>query len=213
MKAEPKALLIASESIHEAVRGLWCLDGDLLLLTQRHLLFATNNSFDAVAQPLDYDVFPLYVCRPFELSDTMADPLSIAAGVIGILTAAAQVSHLLIDFTKNSKDAPQTAKTVLTEVNEISGTLSQLEPFLLGEDTPYPSRAELLQIDQIITVLSGCVLTFTELEKMMDTLKTDDMGIRDCVRWARKEKSIGGLVQRLQNHKVSLSLVLHIVNR
>ncbi|KAL8847466.1 MAG: hypothetical protein Q9221_007492 [Calogaya cf. arnoldii] len=142
----------------------------------------------------------------------MADPLSIAAGVIGILTAAAQVSSLLIDFTKNSKDAPQTARTVLTEVNEISGTLSHLQSFLLGNETLDRSRTQLLQVDQVITVVSGCVLTFSELEKLFDTLKTDDMGIRDCVRWAKKEKTIGGLVQRLQNHKASLSLVLHILN-
>lgn len=142
----------------------------------------------------------------------MADPLSIAAGVIGILTAAAQVSHLLIDFTKNSKDTPQTARTVLTEVNEISGTLSYLQSFLLGNETLDRSRTQLLQVDQVVTVVSGCVLTFSELEKLLDTLKTDDMGIRDCVRWVKKEKTIGSLVQRLQNHKASLSLVLHILN-
>lgn len=61
----------------------------------------------------------------------MADPLSIAAGVIGILTAA---SHILIDFTKNSKDAPQTARMVLTEVNKISLTLSHLQSFLPGNE-------------------------------------------------------------------------------
>ncbi|KAI4262147.1 MAG: hypothetical protein L6R42_002671 [Xanthoria sp. 1 TBL-2021] len=142
----------------------------------------------------------------------MADPLSIAAGVIGILTAAAQVSHLLINFTRNSKDAPQTAQIVLTEVNEISGTLSHLQSFLLGNETLDRSRTQLLQVDQVVTVVSGCVLTFSELEKLLDSLKTDNMGIRDCVRWARKEKLITGLVQRLQNHKASLSLVLHILN-
>ncbi|KAL8856197.1 MAG: hypothetical protein Q9178_007162 [Gyalolechia marmorata] len=142
----------------------------------------------------------------------MADPLSIAAGVIGILTAAAQISHLLFDSTRNSKDAPQTAQIVLTEVNEISGTLSHLQSFLLGNETLDQSRTKLLQVDQVVTVVSGCVLTFSKLEKLLDSLKTDDIGIRDCVRWARKEKSISGLVQRLQNHKASLSLVLHILN-
>ncbi|KAL8728644.1 MAG: hypothetical protein Q9166_005259 [cf. Caloplaca sp. 2 TL-2023] len=142
----------------------------------------------------------------------MADPLSITAGVIGILTAAGQVSSLLIEFTKNSKEAPQTARTVLTEVNEISGTLSHLQSFLLGNESLDRSRAQLLQVDQVVTVISGCVLTFSELEKLLDSLKTDEMGIRDCIRWARKEKTIDSLVQRLQNHKSSLSLVLHILN-
>ncbi|KAL8672932.1 MAG: hypothetical protein Q9168_002638 [Polycauliona sp. 1 TL-2023] len=142
----------------------------------------------------------------------MADPLSIAAGVIGILTAAAQVSHLLIDFTKNSKNAPQTARTVLTEVNEISGTLTHLQSFLLGSKAVDSSRTRLLLVDHVVTVVSGCLLTFSELESLMDTLKTEDMEIRDCVRWAKNEKSICSLVLRLQNHKASLSLVLLILN-
>ncbi|KAL9034764.1 MAG: hypothetical protein Q9180_005226 [Flavoplaca navasiana] len=142
----------------------------------------------------------------------MADPLSIAAGVIGILTAAAQISSLLIDFSKNSRDAPQTARIILAEVNGISGTLTHLRSFLLGKETSELSRTQLLQVDHVVAVVSGCVLTFSELEKLLDSLKTDNMGIRDCVRWAKKEKAIAGLVQRLQNEKASLSLIMHVLN-
>ncbi|KAL8993870.1 MAG: hypothetical protein Q9169_006025 [Polycauliona sp. 2 TL-2023] len=142
----------------------------------------------------------------------MADPLSMAAGVIGILTAAAQVSQLLIHFTKNSKDAPHTARTVLTEVNEIRCTLLHLQSFLLGNETAEQSRTQLLQVDHVVTVVSGCVLTFSELENLLDTLETEDMGMRACIRWANKEKIIDSLIKRLQNHKGSLSLILQVVN-
>ncbi|KAL9032286.1 MAG: hypothetical protein Q9180_006592 [Flavoplaca navasiana] len=127
----------------------------------------------------------------------MADPLSISAGVIGILTAAAQISTLLINFTRTSKDAPQIAHAVLMEVDDISSTLSHLQSFLL---------------DQVVTIMSGCVLTFSELERLLDGLKAEGMGILDRARWARKEKAISNLVQRLQNHKASLSLVLQVMN-
>ncbi|KAI4189159.1 MAG: hypothetical protein L6R41_001658 [Letrouitia leprolyta] len=142
----------------------------------------------------------------------MADPLSIAAGTIGILTAATNVSSFLISFIKKSKNAPQSAKVVLTEVNDISGTLSLLQAFLLGKEHPDLKRTQLLQVNQIVTVMSGCVLTFSELEESLNGLKTDDMGFLDCAHWAKSEKVIETLIQRLQNHKASLSLVLNVLN-
>ena len=53
-----------------------------------------------------------------------------------------------------------------------------------------------MHVEQVITVVGGCVLTFFELEKLLDTLKTNDIGIRDRVclgkegendRWPRVE--------------------------
>ena len=142
----------------------------------------------------------------------MSDPLTIVAGVVGILTAAAQISTLLINFTKASKNAPSRARHIIAEVNDISGTLSHLQSFLLGNEYSDTSRTSLLKADHIVTILSGCVMTFSELEKLLDALETKDMRILDSMKWARKEKDITALIQRLQNHKTSLSLMLDILN-
>ena len=142
----------------------------------------------------------------------MSDPLSIAAGVVGIVTAAAQISSLLIKFTLSTIAAPQQAKIVLSEVSDISVILSQLQQFLLGLNLPDRSRTSLLKVEKVVTVVSGCVLTFSELEKLLDELKIDNLDILDRLKWARKESALAGLIQRLQNHKTSLSLVLDILN-
>ena len=142
----------------------------------------------------------------------MSDPLSIAAGVVGIITAAAQISSLLISFAKASKDAPQQARIVATEVNETSGILSHLQSFLLGEEFSDRSRTSLLKVDQVVIIVSGCVLTFSELEKLLDELKVADLAVLDRMKWGRKETDIAELIQRLQNHKASLSLMLNILN-
>ena len=142
----------------------------------------------------------------------MSDPLSIAAGVIGVLTAAAQISNLLIRFTKASGNARDEARRILTEVNDISGTLSHLQSFLLGYEYSDRARTSLLKVDHIVTIVSGCVMTFSELEKVLDTLETKDMRVLDNIKWARKENDIMVIVQRLQNHKASLSLMLDILN-
>lgn len=142
----------------------------------------------------------------------MSDPLSVAAGVTGVVTAAAQISSLLIKFTKSTIGAPLQVKVVLAEVSDIGGILSHLQSFLLGLDAADRSRTALLKVEKVVTIVSGCVLTFSELEKLLDQLKTEDLGLLDSLKWARKESAIVGLVQRLQNHKASLSLVLDILN-
>ena len=142
----------------------------------------------------------------------MPEPLSIAAGVVGILTAAAQISSLLINFTKATKHAPARARHVITEVNDISRTLSHLQSFLFGIEYTDTSRTSLLKADHIVTIISGCVMTFSELEKLLDALETKDMRILDSMKWARKEKDITALIRELQNHKASLSLMLNILN-
>ena len=145
----------------------------------------------------------------------MSDPLSVAAGVAGVVTAAAQISSLLIKFTKSTIAAPQQAKVVLMEVSDIGEILSHLQSFLLGLDLPDRSRASLLKVEMLVTIVSGCVLTFSELEKLLDELKTDNtdnFDVLDRLKWARKESALAGLIQRLQNHKTSLSLVFDILN-
>ena len=142
----------------------------------------------------------------------MADPLSIATGVIGVVTAASQITNLLIKFTEANKNAPAHAQHIITEVNDIRSIISQLQSYIDAREATDSSRTSLLKIDQLVAILSGCVLTFSELEKLLDQMKVEDMAILDRVKWVRKETEILRLVQRLQNHKVSLSLMLNIMN-
>ena len=142
----------------------------------------------------------------------MSDPLFVAAGVIGIMTAAAQISSLLINFTTQSKDAPRQAAIVLTEVTETRSILFHLQSFLLGTEPADQSRTSILQVDHVVAIVTGCVATFSELEEMLDSLKTKGMDILDRIKWARKQSAIMAIVMRLQTHKASLSLMLNIFN-
>ena len=142
----------------------------------------------------------------------MSDPLSVAAGVIGIVTAAAQISSLLVKFTAKVKNAPQQASVLLTEVSDTSRLLAQLQPFLLGFETPDQSRTCLLQVESVTTVLTGCVATFSELQEVLDNLELEDMLLSDRLKWSRKKSTIGALLTRLQTHKASLSLMLNVLN-
>ena len=142
----------------------------------------------------------------------MSDPLSVAAGVVGVITAAAQISKLLIEFSAKTKDAPTQARRVLTEVNGMSMIMNQLQSFLLGLETPDQSRTCLIQAESLLSILTGCVATFSDLQKLLDQLKIENLQLLDRFKWARKESAIKALTIRLQTHKHSLSLILEILN-
>ncbi|KAL8685823.1 MAG: hypothetical protein Q9218_007522, partial [Villophora microphyllina] len=142
----------------------------------------------------------------------MGDPLSVAAGVIGVLTAAVQVSWLLNSFIRRAKGAPRQAKAVLTEVEHVHSAIVHLHPFLLGLESPDASRTCLLQVDSVLAILTGCVATFSELEEVIDQLKAKELGFLDRTKWISKESIIASLISRLQAHKLSLSLMLNILN-
>ena len=142
------------------------------------------------------------------------DPLSISAAVVGLLTAAAQVSAILITATRNVRNAPKHAQIILTEVNEITIILHQVQSFLNGATAVNRSGASLILVEQVIVVLAGCVMTFSELETVLNSLKTEgSLDTIDRMKWVRKDSTITAIIQRLQNHKISMNLMLTILAR
>lgn len=102
----------------------------------------------------------------------VADPLSIVTGVVGI--------------TKDAKDAPRQARVILTELNDMTGILSHLQSFFLGNEFYDRSRTSLLKVVQVVMIVSSCVVTVSELEKLADDLKVEEKHILDCMKWAKE---------------------------
>ena len=141
------------------------------------------------------------------------DPLSISASVVGLCVAAVQVSHLLRNFVDNAKQAPSTARHALTEITGIYVCLNQLDVFLAGKQKAARSRRSLIMVEQVIIALTDCVSIFSELEQLLETLKTGNgpMKTIDRMKWSLKEKSLSKLLTRLHGSKTSLNLMLTIL--
>ncbi|KAI4214260.1 MAG: hypothetical protein LQ351_003345 [Letrouitia transgressa] len=141
------------------------------------------------------------------------DPLSISASIAGLCIAAAQVSYLLRDFIGNAKQAPSTARHTLMEVTGISICLTQLDSYLSGRQEAARSRRMMIMVEQVIIILTNCVSIFSELEQVLEALKTDGVVRRviDRVKWSLKERTLSDLLSRLQASKTSLSLMLNIL--
>lgn len=138
----------------------------------------------------------------------MADPLSIAASIIGILTAAAQVSSLLLQF----RDAPASVRAISTEVEHIRVVFRALQRFLDRARTVTRYRAALIQVEDVTVILTQTVLVFSELETLVTTLSTSQRSeLLRRLTWSRQEAGLNRLVDQLQRHKISLTLLLQII--
>lgn len=98
----------------------------------------TNDSLEP--QLLDSSLPPYFelvavAVNPWKslLDSTMADPLSIAASIAGLLMAAAKITTVLTDLNSKSKAAPKDIEHVRSSVETIRGVLLQLQLLLLAE--------------------------------------------------------------------------------
>lgn len=137
------------------------------------------------------------------------DPISAAASVIGLLGAAAKVSEVLFKFIGNVKTAPKLAQNVLMEFSDVNACLNQLQRYLQGALSTSTSQEQLLMVEQLVVTLSNCVMIFSELEEIVDYLKpAEPMQHWRLAQWLLKEKAISALMVRMQQSKLSLSLML-----
>lgn len=142
----------------------------------------------------------------------MADPLSIAASVVGLITAAAQITQILSTVISQAKNAPKSCTQIVREVNDISSVLSQLQRFINGTSRASSSRTSLILLEQIVATLGSCVITFSELDVFVESLSSDArMGVLERLRWVSKADDVKDTLARLQNHKSSLTLMLTIL--
>lgn len=142
------------------------------------------------------------------------DPLSLTAAVVGLVNGAGKITATLYELTNNIKDAPSLAHHVMGEVHSINSIICSLQAFLWGESRASKSREAMILIEHLVTTLTGCVCTFSELEMEINDLKSGDgMNTLDRLKWIHRKDTIDQLFQRLQNHKSSLSLMLTILGR
>ncbi|KAF5558561.1 nicotinamide mononucleotide permease [Fusarium mexicanum] len=151
-------------------------------------------------------VFLFYIRRENKLRD------EVSASVVGLLGAGAKITSCLWTFATNARDAPQLARHLVFEVADITAALGSLQAYVCGQAQAPGERGALILLEHVLTTLTGCVTTFSDLQSLMDQLNlSPDMGTIDKMKWARQESNIAGIVQRLQNHKSSLTLMLTVL--
>jgi hypothetical protein len=139
------------------------------------------------------------------------DPLSVSASVVGLLAAGVAATNALSKFIRDGRDAPKVIQHLLQEITDTTAALNSLQAYL-NRRLRTPKRCEaLILLEHVLTTLTGCVTTYSDLQLLVDELDLETHGIFDKLTWSRKESQISVLLLRLQNNKSSLSLMLNIL--
>jgi len=146
----------------------------------------------------------------------MADPLSVAASVAGLLTAAKEVSFVIDKITKSRKSGPKEMSAIKSTVDTLRSVLLQLQLLLLSRASINQERASLILVNEIVVTLTACVMTFSDLDGCMKGLEKgleadQKLGLLDSVRWASKDTELKAYLRHLEAHKSSLALMMSIL--
>jgi hypothetical protein len=158
--------------------------------------------------------FPLRFTSFFAVCPTDMDPLSITASIVGILAATAKVSESLHSTISTVKDAPLVLGVLNREVREFRVTLSMLQTLLVDLSSAPPQRTALVHIDHLIATFTECALTVSELEVAVApyaALQAQKIPLPTRLKWIRAETDCMKLVERMQRHKATVSLMLNIL--
>jgi hypothetical protein len=89
-----------------------------------------------------------------------------------------------------------------------------LQSFVGRAKTVTRYRAALIQIEDCIVILTQTFVVFSELETLLPPLLDNSGwfgGIRRRINWSRQGRGVNRLVNQLQRHKTSLSLLLQVI--
>lgn len=151
-------------------------------------------------------------CIPFHSQETMLEPITIITAVVGIVAASTKLIPILATLA-NFQDAPKHAQDILLQVAGIQSIAKQLQAFIERRVDAPQVRQYLINVEHIQVILVECVITYSELEPIMDSLGiTPARGFWNRIKWKYKENDISRILDRLHDHRLSLSLMLTILN-
>jgi hypothetical protein len=172
----------------------------------------------------------------------MVDPVSLAAGIAGVVSGTVKIGTSLHELRVSYKNAPASFKHLCDEYNIVSELLIAFrdvsedlveESAASGDtpqasgDTPQASKRNFpISPEFVLYTVQAAGATLSDLEKKVnsfvsesneETVSNDNSGsridIRKRLKYIWNESEIKIFVDQLQAHKSSLSLALNIVSR
>jgi len=128
----------------------------------------------------------------------MADPLSIAASVVGLVATAGKICAALTGLVSTVVDAPQSARDILVAVSEMRPVLEMVQELVDSISALPSNRKMLVRLDHVAITFSNCILTLSEIESLVP-LNPDD-GVLRRLKWSRlrNEQKVSRLLPRLE---------------
>jgi len=152
----------------------------------------------------------------------MSDPLSVVASIAGLVAVSAKIISLLKDLYDSAKGAPESISRVRAEMQDLNVIFCEVQLFIMGQSRmPEGNRLSMISIHHLVATLSGCVLVCSGLDKYVSrvagivdpSVPASKAGlVSERVKWAAwKEAEVIDIIEDLQRHKLSLNLMLSII--
>jgi len=144
----------------------------------------------------------------------MADPFSIATGVLGLVGTAATVVKFLDTVKSTVQDVPRNIAWTLAEINDVHSAVARLHSlFEHIESVPNAARA-LIAIQDAAVAVAELVNSFDQLVELLKPFGMLNLALLqawDKMKWILKQDDIARAVMRIQTRKGSLTLMLNIL--
>lgn len=156
---------------------------------------------------LQQEVFPstIFLLRPSPgqhlTADTgMADPLSIAASALAVITAAIQSTKSLVDTVKRFKDRDKTLRRLQAELEDLANILDALA---------HVTATEKSMLALLGDPIKRCSQICCEFEQSMNVFsEKSKMGFRDWAKMEFKRGDINDFIDTIAGYKSTISVGL-----
>ena len=101
--------------------------------------------------------------------------------------------------------ADRLAQSVLQKVSTTEASLLRLRGFLESDKI---AICEAISLEQLNTVLTGCLRRFSELESDLSTVQAADSRANSGPDWTQCGRRLTVVLERLQLYNVSLAFIL-----
>jgi hypothetical protein len=148
----------------------------------------------------------------------MADPLSIAASVVGVAGAGVKLSTILFRYAETFPHAERSIREIARDLSIISSTITQLGILLGQEIGTHPQKGSVLAAaDETVT---ECHQVFTDMHKLLigcldardESKEGSVMAMFKRLKYPMVETRLNIMHLRLEGLKTTLTLVLSLVS-
>jgi hypothetical protein len=135
----------------------------------------------------------------------MADVLGVAASVAGLMTIADVIVRKGFKFIKDVKNAEESVKKLVDEVNNLSGVLHSLNNVVERLEEDGSNSDPSTQIHYI----ESCYKTLTKIQGHFDeAVPSMPMSKGDKMRWPLKKSHTKELLVEIERHKSTMALAM-----
>lgn len=137
----------------------------------------------------------------------MADPFSIAAGVVGLVASIGKSILVINQFRQDVSEARRDLLRVAGELTSLRTTIEGLQEDFVNDDVDVPSSLQ----ENVVSIVTSCSRTVNDMEKLL--LRLLDGKFRHKIEWAISGKpDMDKLRSNLEAHKISLNIAIDMLD-